>query len=96
MNPFTQHTQQQGVTYIAHFFFAAGIARRLANSVFAFTTHAIFPFIHIDKTLDLEAMIDYLDERNKWIESAKSNKDNNSSMPIKLNNQRVGALESQG
>ncbi len=71
MNPFTQHTRQQGVTYLEHLFFAAGIAWRLACSVFAFATHAIFPFIDIDTTLDLEATVDFLEERNLWIENAK-------------------------
>ena len=73
MNPFTQHTQQQGVTYLQHLGFAAGIAWRLSSSVIAFAVHAIFPFIDIDKTLDLEATIDYLQERNNWIESAALN-----------------------
>lgn len=80
MNPFTQHTQQQGITYLEHLFFAAGIAWRLSCSVFAFTAHAIFPFIDINKALDLEAMVDYLQERNNWIENATANKEGNSSM----------------
>ena len=71
MNPFTQHTQQQGVTYLQHLSFATGIAWRLLSSVIAFAVHAIFPFIDIDKTLDLEAMVDYLQERNNWIESTE-------------------------
>lgn len=71
MNPLTQHTQQQGVTYFEHWCFAMGIALRLSNSVFAFTVHAIFPFIDIDAKLDLEATADFLQKRNHWIESAK-------------------------
>jgi len=71
MNPFTQHTQQQGVTYFEHCCFAMGIALRLANSVIAFAAHAIFPFIDIDARHDLEATADFLQERNDWIESAK-------------------------
>jgi hypothetical protein len=71
MNPFTQHTQQQGVTYFEHFCFAMGIALRLSGSVFAFAAHAIFPFIDIDATLDLEATADFLQKRNHWIERAK-------------------------
>jgi hypothetical protein len=78
MNPFTQHTQQQGVTYPQHLFFAAGIAWRLSSSVIAFAVHAIFPFIDIDKTLDLEATVNYLHERNDWIENTTLNeKENN-------------------
>ena len=73
MNPFTQHTQQQGVTYLQHLSFATGIAWRLSSSVIAFAAHAIFPFIDIDKTLDLEATVDFLQERNNWIESATLN-----------------------
>jgi len=71
MNPFTQHTQRQGVTYSEHLFFAAGIAWHLLNSVFAFAIHALFPFISIDSTVDLEATANYLQERNQWIESSK-------------------------
>ena len=80
MNPFTQHTQQQGVTYLEHLFFAAGIAWRLSCSVSAFTVHAIFPFMHIEKAQDLEAMVDYLQERNKWIVNATANEEGGSSM----------------
>lgn len=80
MNPFTQHTQQQGVTYLEHLFFAAGIAWRLLCSVFVITVHAIFPFIDIDKALDLEATADYLQECNNWIENATANKQGNSSI----------------
>ena len=82
MNPFTQHTHQQGFTYLEHLFFAAGIAWRLSCSVFAFTAHAIFPFIDIDKALDLEAMVDYLQERNNRIENATANKEENLSMTV--------------
>ena len=87
MNPFTRHTRQQGVTYLEHLFFATGIAWRLLNSVIAFAAHAIFPFIDIDKTLDLEATVDYLQERNHWIEKAKSNESDDSSMiaEVKIN-----------
>jgi hypothetical protein len=73
MNTFTQHTRQQGVTYLQHLGFATGIAWRLSSSVIAFAVHAIFPFIDIDKTLDLEATVDYLQERNHWIESTALN-----------------------
>jgi hypothetical protein len=76
MNPFTQHTQQQGITYLEHLFFAAGIAWRLSNSVFAFAIHALFPFISIDSTVDLEATANYLQEQNQWIESTKEGQTN--------------------
>ncbi|MCW8922669.1 MAG: DUF6356 family protein [Gammaproteobacteria bacterium] len=89
MNPFTQHTQQQGVTYIEHLLFAAGIAWRLLNSVFAFAVHAIFPFIDIDKTLDLEATANYLQERNHWIEHAKLHEQKNSTMMVDTKNHAV-------
>jgi hypothetical protein len=71
MNPFTQHTQQQGVTYFEHWCFAMGIAWRLSGSVLAFAVHAIFPFMDIDTTLDLDATTDFLQKRNHWIENAK-------------------------
>ena len=74
MNIFTQHTTQQGVTYVEHLYFAMGIALRLFNSVVAFSLHAIFPFIDIKKDLDLEATARYINEQNRWIEDMKRNK----------------------
>ena len=71
MNIFTEHPQQQGISYLEHMLFAMGIAIRLFNSVIAFTLHAIFPFIDIKKSQDLEATMGYLQERNQWIESKK-------------------------
>lgn len=71
MNPFTQHTQQQGITYFEHLYFAMGIAWRLSSSAMAFAMHAIFPFIDINNVLDLEATTDFLQQRNHWIENAK-------------------------
>jgi hypothetical protein len=71
MNPFTHHTQQQGVTYLEHGRFALGIAYRLFISVIAFVAHAVFPFVPIKPEHDLEATMAYLDEQNNWIESAK-------------------------
>ena len=76
MNIFTEHTQQQGVTYIEHWVFAMVIAKRLLQSVIAFALHAIFPFIDIKKELDLEATIRFINEQNDWIEDMKQNKDN--------------------
>ena len=89
MNPFTQHTQQQGVTYLEHLYFTTGIAWLLSGSVIAFAVHAIFPFIDIDKTLDLEAMVDYLQERNDWIENATLNEKENSSMTAEAENNAI-------
>ena len=74
MNIFTKHTQQQGVTYIEHLYFAVGIAIRLANSVIAFVLHGIFPFIDIKKDLDLEATARFINEKNDWIEDKKQGK----------------------
>ena len=71
MNIFTKHTQQQGVTYFEHLFFAAGIAIRLFNTVIAFALHGIFPFIDIRKELDLEATARFINTKNKWIENKK-------------------------
>jgi hypothetical protein len=70
MNPFTEHTQQQGVGYVEHACFALGIALRLLRSVVAFAVHAVFPFIGIERRLDLEATADFLRQRNAWIEGA--------------------------
>ena len=72
MNPFTIHTQQQGVSYIEHCCFALAIAYRLFSTVIAFSVHAIFPFIDIDPQLDLESTATYLQEQNNWIEHAKT------------------------
>jgi len=74
MNPFTEHTQQQGVTYVQHWCFAMGIAWRLFCSVVAFVLHAMLPFIDIERRLDLEATAAFIYERNEWIEGAKENK----------------------
>lgn len=71
MNIFTKHTQQQGVTYLEHLFFAVGIAIRLFNTVIAFTLHGIFPFIDIRKDLDLEATARFINAQNNWIEGQK-------------------------
>ena len=57
MNPFTIHTQQQGVTYVEHLYFAMGIAYRLFISVLAFAAHALLPFIDIKPEHDLEATV---------------------------------------
>ena len=71
MKYFTEHTQEQGVTYLEHMVFAIGIAKRLANSVIAFTLHAIFPFIDIKKELDLEETARFIELQNDWIEGKK-------------------------
>lgn len=74
MNPFTEHTQQQGVGYWEHWGFAMGIAYRLMISVLAFAIHAMFPFITIEQDHDLEATTVFLEEQNQWIEAAKKAK----------------------
>jgi len=71
MNILTNHTQQQGVTYLEHMFFAVGIAVRLSNSVIAFALHGIFPFIDIKKELDLEETARFINAKNNWIEEKK-------------------------
>ena len=71
MNPFNTHPHHQGITYWAHFFFAMGVALRLLQSVVAFATHAVFPFIGINRSLDLEATMRFLQEQNDWIEGGK-------------------------
>ena len=74
MNLFTEHTHEQGLTYIEHWCFAMGIAWRLMNSMAAFTVHAIFPFISIARKHDFEATIAFIHERNEWIAYARKNK----------------------
>ena len=88
MNPFTSHTQQQGVTYLEHGRFAMGIAYRLFISMVAFAVHAILPFIPIKPEHDLEATVAYLNERNDWIESAKGAVRNNANTGFLPANQR--------
>ena len=73
MNILTGHPHAQGVTYFEHWAFAIGIAWRLLRSVFAFSLHALLPFITIDRRLDLEATSAYLLERNHFIEIAAAN-----------------------
>ena len=72
MNPFIQHPYQQGVSYTEHMTFALSIAGRLLQTAISFTLHAIFPFIDIDRSLDLEATAEFINRKNDWIESAKS------------------------
>ena len=84
MNPFTQHTKQQGVTYWQHWCFAMSIAWRLFNSVTAFALHAIFPFIDIEKRLDLEATSAFLLKQNNWIENARDR--------VEVKSQNVGRV----
>jgi len=69
MNIFTQHTQEQGVTYFEHLVFATRISARLLKSVIAFALHAIFPFVGIRKELDLEATAAFILRENDWIEN---------------------------
>ena len=75
MNPFTLHTKKQGVKYVEHMVFAIGIAYRLWRSVIAFTLHAVFPFLNIKVEVDLESTAAFIEERNNWIESKKSNRE---------------------
>jgi len=70
MTVFTQHPHEQGISYIAHWTFAMGIAWRLLRSVIAFAVHAMLPFITIDRHFDLEATSAYLLQRNVFIEAA--------------------------
>lgn len=70
MNPFTEHPHQQGTSYAQHWYFAMGIARRLAATALRFALHAMLPAIAIERRFDLEATIDYLHQRNDWIENA--------------------------
>ena len=79
MNPLTTHPQEQGVTYWEHWGFAMGIARHLLISMLAFAIHAILPFKSIEPKHDLEATSAFLQERNRWIETARATKDSRSS-----------------
>ena len=70
MTVFTQHPNEQGMTYFAHWVFAMGIAWRLLRSVVAFAVHALLPCVGIAKQLDLEATSAYLLRRNDFVEAA--------------------------
>ena len=70
MTALTQHPRDQGISYIAHWAFAMGIAWRLFHSVIAFVVHAMLPFIAIERQFDLEATSAYLLQRNDFIEAA--------------------------
>jgi hypothetical protein len=74
MNPFTAHTRAQGLTYIQHWWFAMSVAWRLFSSVIAFSLHAMFPFVHIARSLDFEATIEFIHGKNTWLEQVKSEK----------------------
>ncbi|MET0071583.1 MAG: DUF6356 family protein [Candidatus Thiodiazotropha sp.] len=70
MNILTRHLNEQDITYIQHANFALGIALRLSASVVVFALHGLFPWISIQRHLDLEATSAYLQRQNEWIESA--------------------------
>ena len=70
MTIFTEHPNEQGISYSEHWGFAMGIAWRLLRSVLAFAIHALLPWITIERQLDLEATSAFLLERNDFIESA--------------------------
>ena len=72
MKIFNAHLQKRGISYMDHLIFAMRIAVRLFNSVVAFASHAILPFIPISRSLDLEATTSYLQEQNEWIEQKKT------------------------
>ena len=95
MNLFTEHTQQQGVTYVEHWFFAMGIAMRLLSSVIAFVLHAVFPFIDIGRELDLEATMDFLDERNRWIANQRLEGSDSFKFEDRPLDREIAALRSQ-
>ena len=75
MNPFIQHPQEQGISYTEHLVFAMSIASRLMHSVMAFALHAVFPFIDIRPSLDLEATALFILQKNDWISNAKIDQD---------------------
>lgn len=50
------------------------VAWRLLNSVIAFTLYAFLPFIDIDRKLDFEATMDFINARNQWLENIKKNR----------------------
>lgn len=76
MNPFTQHTQQQGLSYSEHAGFALGIAWRLLHTVIIFSLHGLFPFIKIAPQLDLEATAEFINQRNHWLEGDERRREN--------------------
>ena len=55
MNTFIRQSHRPGESYTKRLVFAISIAARLTRSVVAFALHAIFPFIDIHRSLDLEA-----------------------------------------
>jgi len=69
---FLAHPHHQGVSYFAHLLFAMSISIQLGHRVIAFALHAVFPFIDIPRSLDLEATTRFLQEQNNWIEGLKS------------------------
>lgn len=52
--------------------FALSIVVRLLQTVGVFTLHAIFPFIDINRSLDLEVTEKFIHMKNDWIENMKS------------------------
>lgn len=71
MKLFTDHPQQQGISYKEHLDFSMGIALRLFTCTVTFALHAIFPFIGIKPKFDLEETARFIYERNVWIENTR-------------------------
>ena len=63
---FTEHPEKDaGKTYTEHLIFTFKISYRLFVSSMIFIVHGLFPFIAISKKLNLEALIKFLDQKNK-------------------------------
>ena len=59
-NPFTQHPNSVGETYIEHMKIALYGAFRLGVSSVCFVFHSVFTFIPVPKPFDLDSTTDWL------------------------------------
>jgi hypothetical protein len=68
INLFRKHPKENGYSgYLSHFAFAFAVSLRLSIVSTYFLIHAIFPFIPVPKSLNLEETIDFMVDKNQEI-----------------------------
>tara|TARA_Y100001938_G_C8047158_1_gene409577 strand:+ start:209 stop:421 length:213 start_codon:yes stop_codon:yes gene_type:complete len=66
-NLLTKHPAEKNKTYFQHAWFALKISTQLSVCSLVFAVHAVFPFIPIPYSLNLESTALYLFEKNNDI-----------------------------
>jgi len=63
-----KHLKERKITYLQHFIFAMRVSLKLTFASTAFFIHALFPFIEMPYSLNLESISLYLLEKNNELE----------------------------